>query len=64
MIKPDGDVCMCGVIYVFISPPESTGCKTYTPGFPVLMDSNTAADGVVNGMDPSDPNPLSGSNGQ
>ncbi|KAF5906755.1 la-related protein 4 isoform X1, partial [Clarias magur] len=39
---------------------ESTGCKAYTPGFPVLMDNSTpaAADAVVNGMDPSDPNPL------
>ncbi|XP_058265830.1 la-related protein 4 isoform X1 [Hemibagrus wyckioides] len=39
---------------------ESTGCKAYTPGFPVLMDNSTTAtaDGVVNGMDPSDPNPL------
>ncbi|TSP79512.1 La-related protein 4 [Bagarius yarrelli] len=41
---------------------ESTGCKAYTPGFSVLMDNGTtaAADGVVNGMDPSDPNPLTG----
>ncbi|KAI5095624.1 la-related protein 4 isoform X2 [Silurus meridionalis] len=38
---------------------ESTGCKAYTPGFPALMDDSTtaAADGMVNGMDPSDPNP-------
>ncbi|KAF4078023.1 hypothetical protein AMELA_G00194670 [Ameiurus melas] len=43
---------------------ESTGCKAYTPGFPVLMDNSTTAtaDGVVNGMDPSDPNPLIGCN--
>ncbi|XP_053499012.1 la-related protein 4 isoform X2 [Ictalurus furcatus] len=43
---------------------ESTGCKAYTPGFPVLMDNSTTAtaDGVVNGMDPSDPNPLTGCN--
>ncbi|XP_060794430.1 la ribonucleoprotein 4Aa isoform X2 [Neoarius graeffei] len=43
---------------------ESTGCKTYTPGFTALMDNSTtaAADGVVNGMDPSDPNPLTGCN--
>ncbi|XP_060749478.1 la ribonucleoprotein 4Aa isoform X1 [Tachysurus vachellii] len=41
---------------------ESPGCKPYTPGFPGLVDSSTTAAAVVNGMDPSDPNPLTGCN--
>ncbi|KAL6483057.1 hypothetical protein MHYP_G00079290 [Metynnis hypsauchen] len=48
---------------------EPNGCKPYTPGFSVLAGngSSATAEGVVNGMDPSDPNftvcePTSGTN--
>ncbi|XP_036446871.1 LOW QUALITY PROTEIN: la-related protein 4 [Colossoma macropomum] len=48
---------------------EPNGCKPYTPGFSVLAgnSSSATAEGVVNGMDPPDPNftvcePTSGTN--
>ncbi|XP_076874680.1 la ribonucleoprotein 4Aa isoform X2 [Brachyhypopomus gauderio] len=37
---------------------DSTGCKTFSSGFPALGSNSTcaSAEGVVNGMDPPDPN--------
>ncbi|XP_066527100.1 la ribonucleoprotein 4Aa isoform X2 [Hoplias malabaricus] len=37
---------------------EPSGCKPYAPNFPTVVgnDSAASAEGVVNGMDPTDPN--------